>query len=114
MKHFCLTSLHFNHYSRVEKIEGILCKSKYVAQIWVYGESTRASLVAVVHPDPDAMQPWARGVGIDPNIGLDAMYADPRAVKTVLEDLRQIGRAAHVRILSLSFMCIVIEVMSCG
>lgn len=44
---------------RVEKLEGVYTKSKFVSQIWVYGDSTQAHLVAVIFPDIDALLPWA-------------------------------------------------------
>jgi long-subunit acyl-CoA synthetase (AMP-forming) len=49
--------------NRVEKLEGAFTKSKFVSQIWVYGDSNKAHLVAVVYPDPDALVPWAESQG---------------------------------------------------
>lgn len=36
-----------------EKIENFYLRSKYIAQAFVYGESLRSVLVAVIVPDPD-------------------------------------------------------------
>lgn len=43
-----------------EELECIFTKSKYVAQIWVYGNSYQVCLVAVVVPDVEAVTHWAK------------------------------------------------------
>jgi long-subunit acyl-CoA synthetase (AMP-forming) len=40
-------------------------KSPFVAQIFIYGSSLKASLVAVVVPDPEILLPWAKEKAID-------------------------------------------------
>jgi len=53
-------------YVAAEKIENVYVRSKYVAQIWVYGDSFRNSLVAIVVPDKDVVIPWAKkNLGVD-------------------------------------------------
>lgn len=47
-------------YVAVEKLEQIFVRSPYVAQIWIYGNSERDCLVAVVVPDPETVLPWAK------------------------------------------------------
>jgi long-chain acyl-CoA synthetase len=48
-----------------DKLESAYVKSPYVAQIFIYGSSLKASLVAVVVPDPEILLPWAQQKGID-------------------------------------------------
>ena len=43
-----------------EELESIFSKSKYIAQIWVYGNSFQICLVAVVVPDIEAIMHWAQ------------------------------------------------------
>lgn len=42
-------------YIAVESVEGVVAKSKFVMQCWVYGNSFENSLVAVIVPDKDAV-----------------------------------------------------------
>ena len=42
-------------YIAVESVEGVVAKSKYVMQCWVYGNSFENALVAVIVPDKDAV-----------------------------------------------------------
>jgi long-chain acyl-CoA synthetase len=51
-------------YIAVEKLEQIFVRSPYVAQIWVYGNSERDCLVAVIVPDPETVLPWAKSTDL--------------------------------------------------
>lgn len=42
-----------------EKIENIYIRSQYVEQVFVYGESLKSCIVAVVVPDVDVLKSWA-------------------------------------------------------
>jgi long-chain acyl-CoA synthetase len=88
-------------YIAVEKLEGIYIKSRFVSQIWVYGDSTKAHLVAVVFPDSDSLIPWAReqGIGLSGNVHTDfkMLCMEPRAAKAVVQDLRQVAKASKLR-----------------
>ena len=46
-------------YIAPEKLEDVFSRSPLVAQAFVYGNSLRAQLVAVLVPDPDTLFPWA-------------------------------------------------------
>jgi long-subunit acyl-CoA synthetase (AMP-forming) len=50
-------------YIAVEKLEGIYKKASSVEQVWVYGNSFKSTLVAVVVPKPDAIKDWAKANG---------------------------------------------------
>ncbi len=39
-------------------------KSKYVSQIWIYGNSFKVSLVAVVVPNIETVMSWASKAGL--------------------------------------------------
>ena len=46
-------------YIAPEKIENIYVKSKWVAQIFVYGDSLKSVLIAIVVPDEECLKEWA-------------------------------------------------------
>jgi long-chain acyl-CoA synthetase len=47
-------------YIAPDKLEDAYGKSPFVGQIFVYGESLKASLVAIIVPDPEVLLPWAK------------------------------------------------------
>jgi long-chain acyl-CoA synthetase len=47
-------------YVAAEKIENVLMQSEMIAQAFVYGDSLKSELVAIVVPDAEAVQDWAR------------------------------------------------------
>lgn len=51
-------------YIAPEKIESIYSRSQFVAQIFVYGESIKSCLVAIVVPINDVLYKWARDKNI--------------------------------------------------
>jgi long-chain acyl-CoA synthetase len=54
-----LFKLSQGEYVAPEKIENILSRSALIAQIFVYGDSLKNDLVAIVVPDDDAVRNWA-------------------------------------------------------
>lgn len=46
------------------ELEMIFSRSKYIGQIFVYGDSTQSTLVAVVVPDAETIIPWLKTAGI--------------------------------------------------
>ncbi|GMF18703.1 unnamed protein product [Phytophthora fragariaefolia] len=62
-------------YVAAEKIENIYAKSKYVAQIFAYGDSLQSCLVGIVVPDPETAEAWAQEKGLR---GADAAASKTR------------------------------------
>ena len=77
-------------YISPEKIESIYSRSKFVAQIFIYGESLKSSLVAIVVPEPDVLLVWGR----DKNIRgcLRDLCQDPRVKQAIIDDLHLLGK----------------------
>lgn len=70
-------------------------RSPLVAQCFVYGDSLRAALVAVVVPDPEALLPWAAGRGLPQDLA--RLCSDPSVTAAVLRSMLGEGRAAKLR-----------------
>ncbi|GMF12284.1 unnamed protein product [Phytophthora lilii] len=85
-------------YVAAEKIENAYSKCKYIAQLFVYGDSFQSSLVGVMVPDPEIMKVWAQEHGVS---GDDASKAkvleNPEFQKDVREDMERVAKAAQLR-----------------
>lgn len=66
-----------------------------VAQSFVYGDSLRPQLVAVVVPDPEALQPWAASRKLTQD--LPTLCNDPKVNKAILKSMQEEGRAAGLK-----------------
>jgi len=65
-----------------------------VAQIFIYGNSLKASLVAVVVPDSEVLLPWAKQKGLEGD--LKALCKNARVKKKVQKSLKKAGEKAHL------------------
>ena len=82
-------------YLAPEKVEGVYSRSPLVAQSFVYGDSYRSQLVAVVVPDPDALIPWATARKLPKD--LKQLCAHRTVVDAVLRSMLEQGRAAQLK-----------------
>jgi long-chain acyl-CoA synthetase len=82
-------------YIAPEKLEGVFARSPLVAQAFVYGDSLKAQLVAVVVPDPDVLLPWAaeRGMAKD----MAQLCNDAAVAAAVLRSMQSEGQAAQLK-----------------
>nr|XP_002129741.1 long-chain-fatty-acid--CoA ligase 1-like [Ciona intestinalis] len=77
-------------YIAPEKIEGIFTQSPAIAQVFMHGESLKASLVAVVIPDSESFVTWCNGKGVSG--GYEELCNNTDVKKLVLEDMCALGR----------------------
>lgn len=81
-------------YVAPEKIEGLNVQSHFVAQSFVYGDSLKTQLVAIVVPDPDTAASWAKQNGSQKSLA--ELCKDAGFKKAVLNDLQQLARSAKL------------------
>mmetsp|Transcript_1130 Transcript_1130/g.2656 ORF Transcript_1130/g.2656 Transcript_1130/m.2656 type:complete len:717 (+) Transcript_1130:1-2151(+) len=82
-------------YVAPESVEGAVGTSKWVQQVWVYGNSFENVLVAVVVPDGEVIMGWAAKEG---KKGTFEEVCDTQEVKDmILQDMTACARAAKLR-----------------
>uniref|UniRef100_A0A1W7RAI0 Long-chain-fatty-acid--CoA ligase n=1 Tax=Hadrurus spadix TaxID=141984 RepID=A0A1W7RAI0_9SCOR len=82
-------------YIAPEKIENIYLSSKYVAQIFVHGESLKSCIVAVIVPDSEVIKDWAKDHNINEN--WNKMCDDKTLKKTIFDDIITLGKKAGLK-----------------
>jgi long-chain acyl-CoA synthetase len=84
-------------YIAVEKLEATFKKAAMVEQVWVYGNSFKSSLVAVVVPLPAALKSWAKETGLASSLSPAELCADPRCAQWCLDALTAVGKADKLK-----------------
>ncbi|XP_023108090.1 long-chain-fatty-acid--CoA ligase 1 isoform X2 [Felis catus] len=82
-------------YIAPEKIENIYVRSEPVAQVFVYGESLQAFLIAIVVPDVETLCPWAQKRGFAGSFEELCRNKDVR--RAVLEDMVRLGKDSGLK-----------------
>ncbi|KAF0715243.1 hypothetical protein As57867_003481, partial [Aphanomyces stellatus] len=83
-------------YVAVEKVEGVYMRSPFVAQVFVYGDSYKSCVVAVVVPDPEVVQSWASGKGIAGGNDLAKMAALSQLKTAILKSMAEMAKDAKL------------------
>ncbi|CDJ41889.1 long chain acyl-CoA synthetase, putative [Eimeria tenella] len=78
-------------YVAPERLENIYSNSPWVEQMFVYGDSLEAALVAVVVPSIPMVEKWAEEHGKG-SCSLERLLEDPELKREVLGDLERVGR----------------------
>lgn len=83
-------------YIAPEKIENIYVRSKYVAQVFVYGNSYKSSLIAVVVPEETVLAEWAQANGHQ-DADFKQLCANVDVKKLLLKDMNALGKEAGLK-----------------
>ncbi|KAL1497488.1 hypothetical protein ABEB36_008444 [Hypothenemus hampei] len=78
-----------------EKIENIYIRSQYVAQVFVYGESLKSCIVAVVVPDVDVIKCWAQENGITGTFSI--LCNHPEVKQLIIDDMIAWGKESGLK-----------------
>lgn len=81
-------------YVAVEYLEGVYKRSQFVSQIWVYGNSYKRFLVAIVVPDPEYLGLWAKQNGMSGSY--KELTENPKVTEVILKDLERVGKEAKL------------------
>jgi long-chain acyl-CoA synthetase len=76
-------------------LENIFCRSRLVAQCFVYGSSLQPSLVGIIVPDEETVMKWAKENQIEGDF--KTLVRDKRLKAAIMEDMARVGREAKVR-----------------
>ncbi|CAK9222646.1 unnamed protein product [Sphagnum troendelagicum] len=82
-------------YVAVENLESIYGQCSAVDQIWVYGNSFEATLVAVAVPNQPALEKWAQTNGVEGDFS--QLCKDPKAKEFILSELGATGKMKKVK-----------------
>ncbi|KAL8244818.1 hypothetical protein R6Q59_011076 [Mikania micrantha] len=77
-------------YVAVENLENVYGLVTAIDEIWVYGNSFESCLVAVVNPNKQAIEKWARSSDVSDDFEL--LCHNPKAKEYILGELTRIGR----------------------
>nr|CAH7756997.1 unnamed protein product [Callosobruchus chinensis] len=78
-----------------EKIENVYIRSQYVSQVFVYGESLKSCIVAIVVPDVDVIKCWAQENGIPGTFSV--LCNNPEVKQLILDDMVAWGKEAGLK-----------------
>jgi long-chain acyl-CoA synthetase len=78
-------------YIAPEKVENVCCRSSFIAQMFLYGDSLRSACVAVVIPDEEVLVKWATDNGRG-NVSFDDLCLDEDVKRMIFDDLQSVGR----------------------
>ncbi len=79
------------------KLESVYSKSKYVAQIFVYGDSTKNHIVSIIVPNPNSIKELAMSLGLwTEGSSKTGDFLDNKDVKAaVVKDLGELATASN-------------------
>jgi len=80
-------------YVAPERVENALLRAPLAAQAFVHGDSLESFLVAVVVPDPEEAEAWAKANGKD-GASLEALCSDPQFLAAIKAESDRVGAEA--------------------
>mmetsp|Transcript_3518 Transcript_3518/g.5348 ORF Transcript_3518/g.5348 Transcript_3518/m.5348 type:complete len:683 (+) Transcript_3518:179-2227(+) len=84
-------------YVAAEALENIYGQSKFVFQIWVYGNSYTTQLVAVVVPNAEVLLPYAKEHGFPDSTDFVALCKQDEVKKLIMDDLIAVGKEGKLK-----------------
>ncbi len=82
-------------YIAPEKIENIYIRSKYVAQVFVYGNSLKSTLICVIVPEESSIIEWANEKNQVAN--MQSLCKNEELKKEILKDITSHGKSGGLK-----------------
>jgi long-chain acyl-CoA synthetase len=82
-------------YIAPEKIENIYVRSKYVAQVFVYGSSYKSNLISIVVPEETVLVEWAAQNSLKAD--MKELCQNKELKKIILDDLTKLGKEGGLK-----------------
>lgn len=82
-------------YVAPEKVEQVYMLSKYVAQVFVEGNSLETFTIAIAVPDPEVFPGWAKGQGYEGDVA--TLCENKEIKKIILDDFIRLGKEAGLK-----------------
>jgi long-chain acyl-CoA synthetase len=83
-------------YIAPEKIENVYSRSRYIAQMFVYGDSIQPYLVGIVVPDEEELTAWAASHGLA-GVPFAELIHRPQVVRMIEQDMQAVAKAGKLR-----------------
>lgn len=93
-----LFKLSQGEYIAVEYLEGVYSRSKFVRQIFVYGDSLKHYLIAIIILNEKCAMDWAKEMALNDVNDLCQLCRHPALKRKVFDDLMRASQAQRVRI----------------
>ncbi|XP_010523913.1 PREDICTED: long chain acyl-CoA synthetase 1 isoform X2 [Tarenaya hassleriana] len=90
-----LIKLSQGEYVALEHLENVFGQNPVVEDIWVYGDSFKSKLVAVVVPNPESVELWAKANGLSK--GFDELCSLPELRQHILSELKSTAEKNMLR-----------------
>jgi long-chain acyl-CoA synthetase len=87
-------------YVAAEKLEGVFIRSPYIAQVFVYGDSLKSYLVAIVVPDMETLVPWAKQhlkKFSEKDLNAKTLCASPQVNHLIMSEMQNLAHEAKLR-----------------
>lgn len=92
-----LFKLSQGEYIAVEYLEGVYSRSKFVRQIFVYGDSLKHYLVAIVVPNEKYAMDWAKETALKEVNDFSQLCRHPALKRKIFDELMRASQAQRVR-----------------
>jgi len=83
-------------YVAPEKIENALCRSQYIAQAFIHGDSLMSTLVAVFVVDPETVVPWAKQNNIEDQ-SLEALCENDQLKELFSKEIKEVAALSKLQ-----------------